>query len=133
MEQLFKDQTKYKMLKKDPTITGMTILQNCLQNVCNKGEISKSEVDQMRPKNEIPTRAHGLLEIHKTFINIPKLRTIIDTTGSNHDLVEQYIAQLFYPMKNNEFTLKDSFEVVNHIQDIPSSLFLNGYKYVPLM
>ena len=121
------------MLKKDPTITGMTILQNCLQNVCNKGEISKSEVDQMRPKNEIPTRVHGLLEIHKTFINIPKLRTIIDTTGSNHDLVEQYIAQLFYPMKNNEFTLKDSFEVVNHIQDIPSSLFLNGYKYVPLM
>ena len=48
----------------------MTILQNCLRNLCNKGEISKSEVDQMRPKNEIPARAHGLLEIHKTFINI---------------------------------------------------------------
>ena len=109
----------------------MTILQNCLRNLCNKGEISKSEVDQMRPKNEIPARAHGLLEIHKTFINIPKFRTIIDTTGSNHDLVGQYVAQLLYPMKNNEFTLKDSFEVVNHIQDIPSSLFLNGYKYVP--
>ena len=70
----------------------------------------------MRPKNEIPARAHGLLEIHKTFINIPKFRTIVDTTGSNHDFVGQYLAQLLYPMKNNEFTLKDSFEVVNRIK-----------------
>ena len=33
-------------------------------------------------------------------------------------------------MTNNEFTLKDSFKAVNRIQDIPSSLFVNGYKYV---
>ena len=32
-------------------------------------------------------------------------------------------------MINNEFNLKDSFEPVNRIQNIPSSLFLNGYKY----
>ena len=27
--------------------------------------------------------------------------------------------------------MKDSFEVVNRIQDIPSSFFVNGYQYVP--
>ena len=32
-------------------------------------------------------------------------------------------------MTNIEFTLKDSFEAVNRIQDIPSSLFVNGYKF----
>ena len=30
----------------------------------------------------------------------------------------------------NEFTLKDSFEIVNWIQDTPSSLFVNEYKYL---
>ena len=33
-------------------------------------------------------------------------------------------------MTNNEFTLKDSFEAANRIQDIPSSLFVNRYKYM---
>ena len=47
-------------------------------------------------------------------------------------MLETYhLAQLLYPLTNNEFTLKDSFEAVNRIQDVPSSLFVKGYKYVP--
>ena len=108
----------------------MTTLQNYLRNLCNRGEISKTEFDQMRPNNAKPARAHGLPKIHKTFTNFPKFRPIIDTTGSSHYLVGKYLAQLLYPLTNNEFTLKDSFEDVNRIHDIPSSLFMNGYKYV---
>ena len=119
-----------KSLEKDSTITRMTTLQNYLRNLCNRGEISKIEFDQMRQKNAKPARAHGIPKIHTTFTNIPKLRPIIDTTGSSHYLVGNYLAQLLYPLTNNEFTLKDSFEVVNCIQDIPSSLFVNGCKYV---
>ena len=60
MEQLFKDQTKFKILEKDSTITRMTTLQNYLRNLCNRGEASKTEFDQMRPKNAKTARAHGL-------------------------------------------------------------------------
>ena len=130
MEQLFKDQTKFKILEKDSTITRMTTLQNYLRNLCNRGEISKIEFDQMRPKNAKPARAHGLPKIHKTFTNFPKFKPIIDTTGSSHYLVGKYLARSLYPLTNNEFTLKDSFEAANRIQDISSSLFVNGYKYV---
>ena len=58
-----------------------------------------------------------------------KFRPVTDTTGSSYYLVGKYLAQLLYPLTNNEFTLKDSFEPVNRIQNIPSNLFLNGYKY----
>ena len=108
----------------------MATLQNYLRNLCNRGEISKVEFDQMRPKNAKPARAHGLPKIHKSFTNIPKFRPIIDITGFNQYLVGKYLAQLLYPLTNNEFTLKDFLEVVNRIHDILSSLFVNGYKYV---
>ena len=108
----------------------MTILQNYLRNLCNRKEISKAKFDQMRPKTVKPLSAHGLPKIHETFTNIPKFSPIIETTGSIHYPLGEYLAQLLHPLKNNEFTLKDSFEAVNCIQDIPSSLFLNGYKYV---
>ena len=108
----------------------MTTLQNYLRNLCNRGEISKVKFDQMRPKNAKPARAHGLPKMHQTFTSIPKFRPIIDTAGSSHYLVGKYLAQLLYPLTNNEFTLKDSFEDVNRIHDIPSSLLMNGYKYV---
>ena len=108
----------------------MTTLQNYLRNLCNRGESGKVEFDQMRPKNAKPARAHGLPKIHKTFTNIPKFRPIIDTTVFNQYLVGKYLAQLLYPLTNNEFTLKDFLEAVNRIHDILSSLFVNEYKYV---
>ena len=108
----------------------MTTLQNYLRKLCNREEISKVEFDQMRPKNAKPARAHGLQKIHATFTNNPKFRPIIDTTRSSHYLLRKYLAQLLYRLTNNEFTLKDSFEAINRIQDIPSSLLMNGCKYV---
>ena len=64
----------------------------------------------------------------KTFINIPEFTPLIDTTGSSHYFVGKYLAQLLHSWANNECVLKDSFEAVNRIQDIPSSLFVNGCK-----
>ena len=108
----------------------MTTLQNYLRNLCNRAEISKAEFDQMRPNNSTPAGLHGLPKIHKAFTSILKFRLIIGTTGTSHFLVGKYLAQLIYPLTNNEFTLKDSLEAVNLIEDVPSSLFLNGCKYV---
>ena len=99
--------------------------------MCKRGNISKAKCDEMRPKNAKPERHHDLIKIHKTFTNILKFRPILDTTGSSHYLAGKYLAQLLYPLKNDEFTLKDLFEAVNCIQYIPSSLFVNGYKHVP--
>ena len=67
VEQLFKDQTEFKILAKDPTITRMATIQNYLRNLCNEREISKAKFDQMRPRNAKHGRAHGFPNTHKTF------------------------------------------------------------------
>ena len=85
----------------------------------------------MKPKNAKPARAHGLPKIHKTFNNIPKFRPIIDTTGSSHYLVRKYLAQLLYPLKNNEFTLKGSSETVNLLMFPSKTLsMLYSHEYI---
>ena len=42
------------------------------------------------------------------------------------------MANLLYPLTQNEFTAKDSFEVVEQIRKVPVDLFEQGYKYVSL-
>ena len=69
----------------------MTILQNYLQNLCNRREISKVKFYQMRPKNAKAARVRGFQKICKAFTNIPKFRPMIDTTGSSHYLVGKYL------------------------------------------
>ena len=77
VEQLFKDQIKFKIFDKDPTITRTTNLQNYLRNVCHRGEISKADFDQVRLKNEKPAKSHDFPKTHKTFTNTLKFRPII--------------------------------------------------------
>ena len=44
------------------------------------------------------------------------------------NFVGKYLAQLLYLLKM--LILKDSFDAANQIQDIPSSLFGNGYGVI---
>ena len=67
----------------------MTTLQHYLQNLCNRGEISKTDFDQRRSKNAKLAKAHGLPKIHKTLTNITKFRTIIDTPVSSLNFVRK--------------------------------------------
>ena len=85
----------------------------------------------MKPRNAKSAMAHGLPKIHKTFTNNPKFRPIIDTTGSSHYLVGKYLAQSLYPLKNNEFTLKGSFEAVNLLMFPSKTLsMLYSHEYI---
>ena len=77
-----------------------------------------------------PAGAHGLSKIHKEFLNVPKFRPIIDTTGTSHCLAGKYLAGLSTLLTTNKFSLKDSSDAANGIKAIPSYLFENGYQYI---
>ena len=83
----------------------------------------------MRPKFGQIGRAHRLPKIHKQFNNIPSFRPIVDTTNTPHYNVGKYLANLLNSLTQNDFVVKDSFEVVNKIHNIPSELFNCGYRY----
>ena len=68
----------------------MKLLQSYLRTLLQRNEITKAEIMRphlMRPKNAKPARTHGLPKFHKEFLNIPKFRPIIDTTGTSYCLL----------------------------------------------
>jgi hypothetical protein len=84
----------------------------------------------IRPQSTRPARAHGLPKTHKSFDNLPSFRPIIDTTGTAYQLVAKYLSSLLNPLTHNEFKLRDSFDAVSRIHNIPSHLFSQGYRFV---
>lgn len=40
------------------------------------------------------------------------------------------MSRLLNPLTHNEFSLKDSFDAVNRIQNIPDNLFTDGYRFI---
>ena len=74
-----------------------------------RGEITKAEYKQMRPKFAQLGRAHGLPKIQKKFFKVPSFRLNVDTTNTPHYGVSKFLTSL----TQNECTVKDPFETVN--------------------
>ena len=129
LDRLFSDKTKFEILEEDPTLRNLNTIQNYLNTLYKRGEITEDEKKLMRPKSGQIGRAHGLPKIHKQFNNIPSFRPIVDTTNTPHYNVGKYLANLLNSLTQNDFVVKDSFEAVNKIHNIPSELFNCGYRY----
>ena len=59
------DETKFQVLDKDPTLQSLNTVQNYLNTLFNRGEISNNEKKSMHPKFAQIGRAHGLPKTHK--------------------------------------------------------------------
>ena len=125
ISELFSDKTKFKKLNEDPTHTRLNTLHSYLCKLREREEITDDEFKAMRPENAKIARAHGLPKIHKNFERIPPFRPIIDTTGSTHYGVGKYITELLSPLTQNAYSLKDSFDAVERINNIPRDLLDN--------
>ena len=66
----------------------------------------------------------------KSFDNLPPFRPIIDTTGTAYQPVAKYLTNLLNSLTTNEFTIKDTFDVVSHINKVPKKLFDDGFRFV---
>ena len=127
---LLSNTSRFRLLDTDPTLTRLTSQQSYLCTLFNRGEISQSDYDFLRPKATHFGRAHGLPKVHKHYDGIPQFRPIIDTTSTPHYNVGKFLAQLLNPLTQNEYTLRDSFHAVSEIKSIPKELFSEGYRLV---
>ena len=125
---LFKDTKKFKSLERDPTIAPMKTLQSYLSTLPKQNELTKEKYNAMRPKNGKLAKAHGLPKIDKEYSNILKFRPIVDSTGMPHYSTGKFLTNLLNPLSTNEFTLKDSFNAVNKIKNIPPHLHDDVYN-----
>ena len=47
-----------------------------------------------------------------------------------HTNLLQNLSRLLNPLTLNEFSLRDSFDTITHIENIPQNLFTKGYRFV---
>ncbi len=127
---LFSDTTKFRKLKHDPTLAQLNSLQRYLRTINKRNEIDDSTYEHVRPQSTRPARAHGLPKTHKSFDVLPPFRPIVDTTGTAYQPLAKYLSALLSPLTQNEFSLKDSFDAVTRIHNIPPHLFAQGYRFV---
>ena len=59
------------------------------------------------------------------FVSFPT----IDTTGTTHFLVGKYLLELLNPLTQNMYTVKDSLDAANKINQIPPNV-QNSNEYV---
>ena len=88
MHQLFANRRKFRISSEDPTNTRFTSLQNNIQKLKSRNEISEHDHKLMFLKAAKIGKAHGSAKVHKEFDRIPPLRPIVDTIGSTHYGVE---------------------------------------------
>ena len=67
MTYLLSDKTKFSKVQSDPTLTEHNYLQNYLDTILNRNEITTSEYNDMRSISARPAGEHGLPKIHKFF------------------------------------------------------------------
>ncbi len=106
----------------------LTTLQQYLRTIYNRSEITSDVYSKVQPQSTKP--AYGLPKTHKDFDTLPPFHPIIDTMGTAYQPIVKYLTRLLNPLTQNAYTLKDSFEAVSHIQNIPINLFKNGYRFV---
>ena len=130
MERIFNDKTKFKVINNDPTFRNLASVQNYLNTLVSRGELTENDKMEMRAKSARLGRAHGLPKIHKDYTNIPSFRPIVDTTCTVYYGVGKYLSNLLNPLTLNEYSLKDSFEATQRIHSISTELFAKGYQYI---
>ena len=82
MLHFFSDRSQFKVIKEDPTFTRLKTLQNYVNTMFKRNEISEEQKKQPQPMSRQLGRAHGLPKTHKGYANLLSSRPIIGTTST---------------------------------------------------
>ena len=82
------------------------------------------------PKNERPAKAYGLLKIQKDFVVLSKFQPIADTESSAFLFVGHCFSKILQSLTINDYNIKDSFNAVIRIKNIPQERFDKGYWFL---
>ena len=92
MKKLFSDCSKFKVLKEDPTLTGLKTVQNYANTMFKRNKISEEEKKQLGPMAAQLGCTHGLSKTDKAYANLPSFRPIIDTTITLYYDIDRFLS-----------------------------------------
>ena len=83
-----------------------------------RGELKYAIYNTILPKHTKIARAHGLPKVNKALDDIQPFHPIINTIDTTHSSVRKYLSDVLYPLTQNQFSIKDSFDAANRISCI---------------
>ena len=98
MKKLFSDRSKFKLIQRDPTLTRLKTVENYVNTMFKRNEISEEEKKQLRPMAAQLGRAHGLLKKHKAYTDLPSFPPISDTTSTPYYNIGKFLSSLLQPL-----------------------------------
>ena len=121
-------------LNEDPTLKREASLR-FLRKLKQKNFFIKIEYDKLYPSGSAPARIYGTSKMYKfsSSDSIPKLCTIVSSTGTLNCNLACFLCDLLSPLVPNDYSCKDTFSFVSQIKNANlSKKFLVSYNVTSL-
>ena len=105
-------------LNEDPTLKREASLR-FLRKLKQKNFFIKIEYDKLYPSGSAPARIYGTSKMYKfsSSDSIPKLCTIVSSTGTLNCNLACFLCDLLSPLVPNDYSCKDTFSFVSQIKN----------------
>ena len=131
--EILSDETKFKVLEKDPTITRETSLQNKLRPLKKKGFLSEANYEKIYPTGSVPARIYGLPKIHKKYATVPSFRPIVSSLGTFNYNLAVFLGELLSDVIPTEHSCVDTFTFINELKQANiTDKFITSFDVVSL-
>ena len=107
--ELLNDNTKFKILDKDPTFYSEGQLQRRLLNFKRKGFFTDSQYNQVYPNGSKPVRIYRLPKMHKTYTDYPKFWQIISYLGAFNYALASHLGEYLKKLIPTVYSCSDKF------------------------
>ena len=119
LETMLQDDSKFRVLKEDPTIKRENKLIQHLLKLKKDGDITEQFYKKVRPNGSQPSRLYGLPKVHK---NNHPLRPICSSVNAYNYKLASELASIISPYAISEFSVKTRSRLSKkltyyHIQD----------------
>lgn len=119
MDNILKDESTYKIMKRDPTAVHQRKNNNLIQKWSDELLIPLQIAEKIKIRNALPPRIYGLPKIHKE--EIP-LRPIVNCIQSPYyNLSKHLVSILKNVVGKNNYHIKNTWDFKNFIYDLPIS------------
>ena len=97
MYDILDNNSKFKKLKKDPTLLKEGQLQRFIRTLKKQGVFDDSTYENIYPVGSQPSRLYGTPKLHKSFTNVPPLHPIVSSINSFNYVLAKYLCNLLQP------------------------------------
>ncbi|CAF0963531.1 unnamed protein product [Rotaria sp. Silwood1] len=115
METLLEDQSKFKWIYQDPTVTNEDRVTLLLTRLLKEGFITNAEYNMAKPTGSRPARLYGLPKLHKPNENYPLCPVMSAIKTVEYSLGKMLRNRLKH-LQTSPYVIKDSFDFLNKIK-----------------